>query len=436
VIGARSSIFLPFEKLGLIVVDEEHESSYKQQDPQPRYHARDIALYLSSIIHCRVLLGSATPSSESYYNAMNQKLGFVELNTKYSGIQEPSIEYIDLKKGGINFKKSEALGPTLINAIKETINEGKQVVLFQNRRGYAPIIQCDTCGFSPQCNNCDISLTYHKYYNQLECHYCGYHSIVPVQCPVCLGHSFSFQHFGTEKIEEELMEKIPGIKTARMDLDTTRRKKSIEELLLDFSNHSIQVLIGTQMVAKGLDFDDLQLIGVINANSIINYPDFRANERGLQLLTQVCGRAGRRAHRGKMLIQTTNTEHLVLNYLKNNQYQEYIKHELKDREAFHYPPYIRLINIRFKHSQKELASQAASQCFQLLKNYKEIQLVGPTAPLIARIRNQYIKHLLVKVPRNIDLSGIKARIQEHCQVIKQHPKLKQLVIQFDVDPYF
>ena len=410
VLGARSSIFLPFNNLGLIVVDEEHEQSFKQFDPAPRYHARDTAVVLANIHGAKILLGSATPSLESYFNAKQNKYGFVEITKRYNDVLMPDIELIDIKD---KFKKKRMKGhfsDRLIEEMTETLREGHQIILFQNRRGFSPIVECNTCGNSPQCPNCDVSLTYHQYRNQLRCHYCGYNSAMIKDCVACGSAELDNKGFGTEQIEEEVKLLFPDYKVARMDLDTTRGKYGYEKIITALEQQEIDILVGTQMLTKGLDFRNVKLVGIMNADNMLNFPDFRAHERSFQLMLQVSGRAGRTEERGKVLIQTYNPYHNILQQVSTNNYVAMYNEQMNDRYNYKYPPIYRQIKITLKHKDYNRVEAASVWLAKSLKQVFKDHILGPESPPISRIRNQFHKNILVKIPKQQSLSKTKEAI--------------------------
>ncbi|HEY0175500.1 MAG TPA: primosomal protein N', partial [Pedobacter sp.] len=391
VLGARSSVFLPFSNLKLIVVDEEHESSYKQNEPSPRYQARDAAVYLAHLHGAKIVLGSATPSIESYYNALNNKYGLVTLSERFGGVELPVQQVVSISEETKRKKMVSYFSSVLIDDITATLEKKEQVILFQNRRGYATILICKTCGFAPKCVNCDVSLTFHKSSGKLHCHYCGYHESSMNICPACGSVHIEQKGFGTERIEEELSLIFPDVKIARLDVDSTRTKNSLQKIIGDFQEKKTDILIGTQMVAKGLDFDNVTLIGVINADTLLNYPDFRAFERSYQLLSQVAGRAGRRDKQGKVCIQAYDDDHRIIKQVVDNNYLEMYNDEIAERKQFHYPPFTRLIFINVKHKDANLLNAAAAHFATLLRAQLGTRVLGPEQPLVSRIRNYYIK---------------------------------------------
>ena len=434
VLGARSALFMPFTNLGLVIVDEEHDSSYKQQEPNPRYHARDAAIYYASQFSSHVLLGSATPAMESYHNASTKKYGLVHLQERFGQMRMPKIEIVDTRKMIGKERNKIIIAPELQEAIVQTLELNKQVILFQNRRGYSPYQICTVCGWIPQCRNCDVSLTYHKYSDKLQCHYCG--TIYPPvnTCLACGSHQFLQRNFGTERIEEQLAEVFPDAKTARMDLDTVRGKTAHENLIKLFEQRRIDILVGTQMIVKGLDFEHVHLVGILDADSLLSFADFRVNERAFQLMEQVSGRAGRKDIEGRVLIQVANTRHPLLEFVKAHDYLRFYQFELEGRERFFYPPFSRIILITFKHKLKEVVESGAHLFANNLRRELGKWLVGPAEPVISRIRNQYLMELLLKLPKDAQTIQLaKHMIQQQTTILHNHKKFKSLVIVPDVD---
>lgn len=435
VLGARSALFLPFNGLGLIIVDEEHDASFKQQEPAPRYHARDAAVYYASLFNAKVLLGSATPSIESYFNAQQNKYGLVILNERYGNVELPTIELIDTKKIAQKDKSKIALSPQLVAAIELSLQQKKQIILFQNRRGYSPYMICNTCGWIPQCQHCDVTLTYHKAKNKLSCHYCGTTYPVINTCAACGSHNFIQKNFGTEKIEELLVEQFPDVKIARMDYDTVKGKDAHDNMIKLFEQQRIDILVGTQMVVKGLDFEHVNLVGIIDADGILNFTDFRVNERAFQLMEQVSGRAGRRDIKGNVLVQVSNMHHPVLQFVKEHDYKKMFLFELESRKAYQYPPFTRLIKIIFKHKEKHIAEEAANIMMHGLKPNYSSYLNGPAQPVVDRIRNQYIWEILVKLPKDAALiNHCKKEIHQQIIIIQSNKNYRSVTILPDVDP--
>lgn len=411
VIGARSALYLPFSNLGLVLIDEEHESSFKQFDPAPRYHARDAAIVLGNLHKANILLGSATPSVESYYNAQTGKYGFAEINRRFGNVLMPDMELVDIKEAARKKRMKGHFSERLILQIEETLLSGDQVILFQNRRGFAPLLECLTCGHTPQCPNCDVSLTYHQFRNQLRCHYCGHHTALPESCFACGSPELDTKGFGTEQIENEVQKLFPDAKVGRMDLDTTRGKHGYEKIITAFEQQELDILVGTQMLTKGLDFRNVNLVGVMNADSLLNFPDYRAHERTYQLLTQVSGRAGRTKKRGKVIIQTYNPYHQILKQVTTGDYEGMYAEQLYEREQYKYPPVNRIIKVTFKHKNYALLNEAADWFTGALRTNFGGTVLGPEYPPVARIRNQYLKHILVKVDKVQSLAQTKANVK-------------------------
>ncbi len=435
ILGARSSIFLPFYNLGLIVVDEEHETSYKQFEPSPRYNARDAAIVLAKMHQAKIVLGSATPSLESYFNAQQNKYGFVELNRRFGNVQLPKIELIDVKE---KHRKKEMKGhfsDRMLQLITEALEEKEQVILFQNRRGYSPIVECKTCGVAPQCPNCDVSLTFHKFKHELRCHYCNYQRAMPNSCSACGSNTLDTKGFGTEQIEIELKELFPDYKIGRMDLDTTRGKFGYQKIIGAFEAREIDVLVGTQMLSKGLDFDNVSLVGILNADTMLNYPDFRAHERAYQMMVQVSGRAGRSKKQGNVAIQTYNPYHQILQQVSVTDYTAMYKEQLQERWQYKYPPYYRLIKITLKHRDYNKVDLGINWLFKALYNSFGENVLGPTAPAIARIRNQYIKNLVIKIPPKQSLANTKNHLQKVKNTFEAVKGFRPIRFIIDVDAY-
>lgn len=435
ILGARSALFLPFSHLGLIIVDEEHENTFKQYDPAPRYQARDAALVLANMQKANVVLGSATPSVESYYNAEEGKYGMVELNKRYGDIQVPEIQVVDMKEAQRKKRVKSHFSEELLEAMEQCLAEKKQVILFRNRRGYAPFMICETCGNSPQCKNCDVSLTYHKFKKELNCHYCGYHIALPKTCPSCGDTNMRIKGFGTEKIEEELSIYLEKAKVKRMDLDTTRAKKAYHQIITAFEDREIDILVGTQMVAKGLDFENVGLVGILNADNMLHFPDFRAFERSFQLMTQVAGRAGRKGERGKVLIQAYHSDHQVIQQVINNDYRSMYTNELIERKNFQYPPFHRLIKITLRHRDRKSVHDAAQHMASSLKHVFGTRILGPEEPHIARIRNYYLQNILIKLEKKASLKKSKALLQEKLKDFSANDQYKSIRLGIDVDPF-
>ena len=441
VLGARSALLLPFKDLGLIIVDEEHDSSYKQQDPAPRYNARDTAIYYASLFKAKVLLGSATPSVESYYNAKTNKYGLVYLDERYGGIELPAIEIVNTRQVAQKARPDDPVGrgkvmisPQLKEAIQTELDAGKQVILFQNRRGYNPYLICSTCGYIPQCLHCDVSLTLHKYSNKLHCHYCGSTYPKLVTCPACGCNTWLEKNFGTEKIEEQLEDDFPKYKIARMDVDSVRGKSAHDNLIQMFEQHRLDVLVGTQMVVKGLDFDKVSLVGILDADGLLAFADFRVNERAFQLMEQVSGRAGRKKEQGKVIIQATNVKHPVLQLVQQHNYKQLYAMEIENRKQFFYPPYSRIILLTLKHKDKNIVTAAAEKLTALLKQDLKDFIVGPAAPVVNRIRNQYLMEILIKLPKEPGMSlRYKAAIRNHINFVTAEKNFMRVTVVVDVD---
>jgi len=434
ILGARSALFLPFSNLGLIIVDEEHDSSYKQNDPSPRYNARDSAIRLAGMHHAQVLLGSATPSVESYQNAQSGKYALFEMNRRYGGIQLPEIKLVDIKTE-TRFKRMKSIfSQTLLDEIAKSLAGKEQVILFQNRRGFSLHLECDICNWIPQCKNCDVSLIYHKNSNLLRCHYCGYSTVIPERCPDCGNAKVLMKGFGTEKIEEELAFFFPEASIVRMDLDTTRSRNSARQIISDFEDGHIDILVGTQMVTKGLDFDNVSLVGILNADSLITFPDFRAYEKSFQLMAQVSGRAGRKNKQGKVIIQTYNPEQPVLQQVLQNNYMAMYHSQMVERQKFGYPPYTRLIRITLKHHDYHLLNDAANDFAQRLRKVFGKRVLGPEYPPVSRIKNQFLKNILLKMERGKGLAKLKDELMNQKDRFEVETSFKAVKIILDVDP--
>jgi primosomal protein N' (replication factor Y) len=435
VIGARSALFLPFRALGLIIIDEEHEHTFKQQDPAPRYHARDAAIVLAASHEAKVLLGSATPSIESYFNVKSGKYGYVALSERYGNILPPDIVLVDLKDKYKRKRMTGHFSDELIEAITETLAEGKQVILFQNRRGYSPWVECMTCGHVPQCPQCDVSLTFYKYKNRLSCHYCGYAIANPTHCHHCHSADLTTKGFGTEQVEMELKELFPARNSSRMDQDTTRGKFGYEKLIDSFKEQEIDILVGTQMLAKGLDFDNVGLVGILNADNLLYQPDFRAFERAYQMMVQVAGRAGRKNVRGKVMIQTYNPLHNIIQQVTNNDYEGMFREQVYDRHNFKYPPYYRLIRLTMRHRDYEKLKDAAMWLYNVLCQQLNIPVLGPEEPAISRIRNEYIRTIMIKIPQTAALGTTKRNIMRILESFDAVAQYRPVKITVNADPY-
>lgn len=434
VIGARSSLFLPFSRLGLVIVDEEHESSYKQFDPAPRYNARDCAIVLASMHGAKTLLGSATPAIETYYKALNGRYGLVTLSERYEGVQLPLIEIVDLNDERRRGRISGPMSARLAMMSREAVKGGEQVILFHNRRGFAPVVVCKQCGYVPKCQNCDVSLTYHRKAGEMVCHYCGATYKLPTICPACKEPAIEVYGYGTERIEEIAESSFPGARIMRMDLDTTRNKDSYLNIINDFSLGKADILVGTQMVTKGLDFERVSLVGILNADNLINFPDFRASERAFNMLEQVAGRAGRRNKRGLVIVQTSQPAHPILSYLQAHNYEGFYEHELEERRRYGYPPFTRVINIYLKHRDEELLIRAAAGYAETLRHLFGNRILGPDEPHIARIQSLYIRKIMLKVEIQASMSKVKAILRSVYEAQMADKSLRSLVVYYDVDP--
>lgn len=434
VLGARSSVFLPFRDLGLIIVDEEHESSFKQFDPAPRYHARDTAIVLGKTQGAKVLLGSATPSIETRFNVERKKYGYAQLKARFGGILMPRIECIDLKEAHRKKEMTGFFSKELITAIKSVLENNKQVILFQNRRGYAPVMECFTCGHIPQCTNCDVTLTYHQYNQQLRCHYCGYHIAKPISCSACGSNSLNVKGMGTQQIEEQVNELFPEYQVARMDWDSTRGKRSFDNIIDSFTQGEVQILVGTQMLTKGLDFKNVALVGVLNADPLLNFPEFRAHERSFQMLSQVAGRSGRFKEQGQVLIQSYTPEHPVLLQVINNDYEKLFSTQLRERKEYQYPPFFRLIRITLKSKDYYQVDQASQWLVNALNLSLQGSVLGPVDPPIARVRNLYHKQLLIKFLDNASRNKIKEIVVSSLKSFEAIGAYRSIRVSIDVDP--
>lgn len=436
ILGARSSIFLPFFKLDLIIVDEEHDSSYKQQDPNPRYNARDVAIYMSSIFRSKILLGSATPSLESLHNAQSQKYGYTTLEERFGESKLPEISIVDLKIESKENRIKHHFSETLLQSIGDKLAKKEQVLIFQNRRGYAPTMKCYQCGWHAECPNCDISLTVHQFIEELRCHYCSHRSHLPKSCVVCGNRNLVLMGFGTEKIEEKLKELIPHARIARMDYDTVKSKAKYHQILTDVKNQNVDILVGTQMITKGLDFENITLVGVLNADLLLNFPDFRASERAFQLLTQVSGRAGRKDKLGEVMIQLYQTSHPVIEEVLNDDFKTFSERELSERSKFVYPPYCRLIALTIKHKNNMVVERASIHLANVLKGRLGSRIYGPTVPGVARLRNYYLRSILIKIEKSRKvIHQVKTILTESIIDIKSIEGFKSIRVIIDVDPY-
>ena len=434
ILGPRSSLFLPFDNLGLIIVDEEHDSSYKQFDPAPRYNARDAAIYLATLHNAKVVLGSATPSIESYFNARSEKYGLAEIVDRYGGVSLPKVVLVNLREEQKRRMMKSHFSSVLMNNMEQSIKLNQQIILFQNRRGFSLRIECDVCHWVPHCKNCDVTLTYHKYSELLKCHYCGYSTPVPATCGDCGNTGLKMQGFGTEKVADELSLLLPDVSIDRMDLDTTRTKNSFHRIINDFETRRTDILIGTQMVTKGLDFDNVHIVGVLSADSMLSFPDFRAHERSFQLMSQVSGRAGRKDEQGMVIIQAWKPNHPILHDVVSHNYIGMYQKQVAERKKFNYPPYYRLIIIKMKHRNPEILNEGAAIFTKKLREKHGKLVFGPEYPLVGRIRNFYIKHTMLKIPRGLNLDKVKQTIYDSVLVVKSKAKIKSVIFQYDVDP--
>ena len=435
ILGARSALFLPFSNLGLIVVDEEHETSYKQFDPSPRYNARDAAIVLAKLHDAKILLGSATPSLESYFNTAQKKYGLVALNRRHGNVQLPKIELIDIKEKQRKKEMKGYFSDRMLLLIQEALDAKEQVILFQNRRGYSPVVECKTCGISPECPNCDVTLTFHKYKHELRCHYCNYQRAMPNSCGACGNNTLDTKGFGTEQIEMELKLLFPDFKIGRMDLDTTRGKYGYQKIIGAFESKEIDVLVGTQMLSKGLDFENVSLVGILNADTMLNFPDFRAHERAYQMMVQVSGRAGRSKKQGNVAIQTYNPNHQILQQVSTTSYAEMYKEQLQDRWEYKYPPYYRLIKITLTHRDYNKVDKGINWLAKAFQQSFGEYVLGPTAPAVSRIRNRYIKNLVIKVPPKQSLANTKNQITKIKNTFEAVSDFRPIRFIIDVDAY-
>ena len=434
ILGVRSSIFLPFKRLGLIIVDEEHENTYKQQEPAPRYHARSAAIMLASMYGAKVLLGTATPSVESYFNARKGKYGLVQLKERYKEIRLPHIELVDIKELTRQKRMKGPFSPVLVKEIRSALDRKEQVILFQNRRGFAQMVECRTCGWIPKCKNCDVSLTFHKRLNQLTCHYCGYTQSVAASCPACGGVELLNRGIGTERIEEDIQLTFPDVRVARMDLDTTRSRTAYEKIIADFEQGKTDILIGTQMISKGLDFNHVNVVGILNADTMLNYPDFRSYERAFQLMAQVAGRAGRKDKQGLVILQTKSPELPVISQVLNNDYEQLYEDQLAERQVFRYPPFYRLIYVYLKHRKEDVLEQAAEIAATLLRTGLGNRVLGPDKPPIARIQTLFIKKIMIKVELTASMTKVRDYLKGVQRTLSEDARFRSLIVYYDVDP--
>lgn len=435
ILGARSAVFLPFQRLGLVIVDEEHETSYKQQDPMPRYHARDVAIMMAAPIReARVLLGTATPSMESYYNTQTGKYGLVELKQRYQGIELPEIQIVDTKALQHRKLMNGPFSPILLSRVREALEHGEQAILFQNRRGYSPMVECRQCGWVPRCQHCDVSLTLHRNTNELVCHYCGATYSIPTSCPSCESKELQARGFGTEKIEDAILAIFPEARVARMDLDTTRSRNAYERIIDDFAAGRTNILIGTQMISKGLDFDRVSVVGILNADTMLNYPDFRAYEHAFMMMAQVSGRAGRKGKRGLVILQTKQPDLPLIHQVVRNDYVSFYNSQVLERREFHYPPFYRLINIYLRHKDNDLVEKAANVLGNRLRQWFGIRLLGPDRPSIAKVKQQNIRKLVLKLENGIDIKKVREYLLLAQSQLLADRRYTSIQMYFDADP--
>ncbi|MDA3878817.1 MAG: primosomal protein N' [Prolixibacteraceae bacterium] len=434
VLGARSALLLPFKKLGLVIIDEEHETSFKQFDPAPRYNARDASVVLAKLHNAKVLMGTATPSFESYFNAKTNKYGYVQLNNRHSNIEMPEIIIADLKAAYKRKQMKSHFAPLLFEAIENALAQNEQVILFQNRRGFSPFLQCRICGWIPKCKHCDVSLTYHKFFNNLQCHYCGYSINLPSACPDCNSADIQTKGFGTEKVEDEIKIIFPNVSVGRLDYDATKRKHGFEKVLHNFSSQKTQILVGTQMITKGLDFDNVSTVGILNADNLLDYPDFRSYERAYQLMAQVSGRSGRKSKRGKVIIQTSQPEHRVINLVQKNDYETFFNTYIEERKTFRYPPWYRLINITIKHKNRNRAITASKQLGAELRKTFKTRILGPDFHLISRVQQYYQLIIRIKLEKSIPPDKAKSEIRNSIKKVLNIENNSSVQINIDVDP--
>ena len=434
ILGARSAVFLPFQHLGLVIVDEEHETSYKQQDPMPRYHARSAAIMLAQMFSAKTLLGTATPSLESYHNAKTGKYALVELFQRYKGIELPEIQVVDIKDLQHRKMMNGPFSPLLLNKVREALGRGEQAILFQNRRGYAPMIECKQCGWVPHCSHCDVSLTLHRNLNQLTCHYCGTVYQVPTECPACGSKELQTRGYGTEKIEADIRDIFPEARIARMDLDTTRTRQAYERIISDFSAGRTNLLIGTQMISKGLDFDKVSVVGILNADTMLNYPDFRAYEHAFMMMAQVSGRAGRKGRRGLVILQTKSPDLPLVHQVVRNDYAAFYRSLIAERQQFHYPPYYRLVYVYLKHRQDAVVEAAGLEMGRLLRQWFSGRVLGPDKPGISKVKSLSIRKIVLKVELSLSMAEVRRYLALAQQQMLQEKRYASLQIYYDVDP--
>ena len=434
ILGARSAVFLPFKRLGLVIVDEEHESSYKQQDPAPRYHARSVAIVMAQAVGAKTLLGTATPSIETYHNALTGKFGLVTITRRFKGVELPQIEIVDIKDLRHRKMMRGPLSPQLTAAVREAVAAGQQAILFQNRRGFAQMLECPTCGWTPRCSNCDVTLTYHKTTGQLVCHYCGFTCNVPSQCPACGERHLFSRGFGTEKIEDIIREELPEARVARMDLDSTRSKNAYERIINDFSAGRTNVLVGTQMITKGLDFGRVSVVGILDADTMLNYPDFRAYEQAFTMMAQVSGRAGRRGSQGRVLLQTRSPELPVIRQVVGHDYRGFYNDVIQERKDFHYPPFYHLVYVYLKHKNSDVVELAANELGNRLRQGFGQRVLGPDKPAVARVKTLAIRKIVIKLENGVNLPRCRQYLREVHHLLMQDKRYASLQVYYDVDP--
>ena len=434
ILGARSAVFLPFQQLGLVIIDEEHETSYKQQDPAPRYHARSVAIMLAQMFGAKTLLGTATPSLETYHNTKTGKYGLVELFQRYKGIELPEVQIVDIKDLQHRKMMNGPFSPILLNKVREALERGEQAILFQNRRGYAPMIECKQCGWVPHCQHCDVSLTFHRNLNQLTCHYCGYTYQVPTECPNCGCTQLQTRGYGTEKIEAEVRDIFPEARIARMDLDTTRSRQAYERIIYEFASGCTNLLIGTQMISKGLDFDKVSVVGILNADTMLNYPDFRAYEHAFTMMSQVSGRAGRKGKRGLVILQTKSPDLPLIHQVVQNDYAGFYRSLIAERQQFHYPPYFRLVYVYLKHRHEKLVETAGIEMASRLRQWFGARVLGPDKPAVAKVKSLAIRKLVLKFEQGLNMTDARKYLALAQQQMLQDKRYHSLQIYFDVDP--
>ncbi|MDD3875705.1 MAG: primosomal protein N' [Bacteroidales bacterium] len=433
ILGARSSLFLPYNNLGLIIIDEEHDTSYKQHN-SPRYHARDTALYMCRLYGCKALLGTATPAIETYYNTKTEKFNLVTLKERFGNLPTPEVEVVNIKDLAKKRAMKSIFSPAMLKGIEEALQKKEQVIVFQNRRGFALWLECQSCSYIPMCKYCDVTLTYHKNDNLLRCHYCGYTSKIPAECPSCKSGKIVLKSYGTQRVEDELKIFFPQLIIGRLDYDSTRSKTAFEDILTDFSDGKIQILVGTQMLSKGLNFENIGLVGIMNADNILNFPDFRSFERGFQVLTQVCGRSGRKYKQGKVVMQTFNPDHFVINSVLSNDYEGFYNQQIQERNKFIYPPFCRLILVSFKSRNMKLLNEASAFFAENMRYSLPKRVLGPEYPFVGKIKNEFIKNVLIKVDKKINVDSMRILLTKQINQIRNHNDFKSVKVIVDVDP--